>query len=170
MTFFCINIYFPDIFQFLYFNHSVWFCFQIRSDQISRSVVPNSLGPHESQYARPPCPSPAPGVHPNSCPSSWWCHPASHPLWSPSPAPIQFKCPLLMEALPTSSMWIPLGILSQSCVPHELRKLSVYICYLFAICISHYTIKCKRAGSYSLYSLMHTQSPAHLLDLKHSMC
>ena len=84
--------------------------------------------------------------------------------------PIQFKCPLLMEALPTSSMWIPLGILSQSCVPRELRKLSVYICYLFAICISHYTIKCKRAGSYSLYSLMHTQSPAHLLDLKHSMC
>ena len=32
--------------------------------------------------------------------------------------PIQFTCPLLMEALPTSSMWIPLGILSQSCAPH----------------------------------------------------
>ena len=47
----------------------------------------------------------------------------------------------------------------------ELRTLSVYMCYLFAICISHYTVKYKRAGSYSLYSLMHTQSPAHLLDL-----
>ena len=36
----------------------------------------DSLWPHESQHARPPCPSPTPGVHPDSCPSSWWCHPA----------------------------------------------------------------------------------------------
>ena len=36
---------------------------QIRSDQISRSVVSDSLQPHESQHARPPCPSPTPGVH-----------------------------------------------------------------------------------------------------------
>ena len=36
----------------------------------------NSLRPCESQHARPPCPSPTPGVHSNSCPSSWWCHPA----------------------------------------------------------------------------------------------
>ena len=36
---------------------------QIRSDQISRSVMSNSLQPHESQHARPPCPSPTPGVH-----------------------------------------------------------------------------------------------------------
>jgi len=36
----------------------------------------DSLQPHELQYARPPCPSPAPGVHPNPCPSSRWCHPA----------------------------------------------------------------------------------------------
>ena len=42
----------------------------IRSDQISRSVVSDSLRPHESQHARPPCPSPTPGVHSNSCPSS----------------------------------------------------------------------------------------------------
>ena len=40
------------------------------SDQISRSVVSDSLQPHESQHARPPCPSPTPGVHSNSCPSS----------------------------------------------------------------------------------------------------
>ena len=31
---------------------------------------------HESRHARPTCPSPTPGVHSNSCPSSWWCHPA----------------------------------------------------------------------------------------------
>ena len=49
--------------------------FQIRSDQISRSVMSNSLRPHESQHARPPCPSPTPGVYSNSCPLSRWCHP-----------------------------------------------------------------------------------------------
>ena len=41
-----------------------------RSDQISRSVVSDSLRPHESQHARPPCPSPTPGIHSDSCPSS----------------------------------------------------------------------------------------------------
>ena len=44
--------------------------------QFSRSVMSDSLRPHELQHARPPCPSPAPGVHPNSRPSSPWCHPA----------------------------------------------------------------------------------------------
>ena len=38
------------------------------------SVVSRSLRPHELQHARPPCPSPTPGVYFNSCPSSWWCH------------------------------------------------------------------------------------------------
>ena len=42
--------------------------------QFSRSVVSNSLRPHE-QHAKPPCPSPTPGVYPNSCPLSQWCHP-----------------------------------------------------------------------------------------------
>ena len=44
--------------------------------QFSRSVMSDSLQPHESQHARPPCPSPAPGVHSDSRPSSPWCHPA----------------------------------------------------------------------------------------------
>ena len=46
------------------------------SVQFSRSVVSDSLQPHESQHARPPCPSPTPRVYPDSCPSSQWCHPA----------------------------------------------------------------------------------------------
>ena len=46
-----------------------------QSVQFSRSVVSNSLWPHEPQHARPPCPLPTPGVHPNPCPSSRWCHP-----------------------------------------------------------------------------------------------
>ena len=48
----------------------------ISSVQFSRSVVSNSLRPHESQHARPPCPSPTPRVHSDSRPSSQWCHPA----------------------------------------------------------------------------------------------
>ena len=47
----------------------------ISSVQFSSSVESNSLRPHEPRHARPPCPSPTAGVHPNSCPSSWWCHP-----------------------------------------------------------------------------------------------
>ena len=47
----------------------------ISSVQFSHSVVSDSLRPHESQHARPPCPSPTPGVYANSCPSSQWCHP-----------------------------------------------------------------------------------------------
>ena len=46
------------------------------SVQFSHSVVSDSLRPHELQHARPPCPSPTPGVHSNSRPSSPWCHPA----------------------------------------------------------------------------------------------
>ena len=48
----------------------------IESVQFSRSVVSDSLRPHEWQHPRPPCPSPTPRVHSNSRPSSWWCHPA----------------------------------------------------------------------------------------------
>ena len=48
----------------------------ISSVQFSRSVVSDSLQPHESQHARPPCSSPTPRVHSDSCPLSQWCHPA----------------------------------------------------------------------------------------------
>ena len=48
---------------------------KIDSVQFSCSVMSNSLWPHRLQHTRPPCPSPTPGVHPNSCPLSRWCHP-----------------------------------------------------------------------------------------------
>ena len=48
----------------------------VQSVQFSRSVMSDSLWPHELQHARLPCPSPTPGVHSNSRPSSPWCHPA----------------------------------------------------------------------------------------------
>ena len=49
---------------------------QFSSVQFSRSVVSDSLRPHESQHARPPCPAPTPRVYSNTSPSSRWCHPA----------------------------------------------------------------------------------------------
>ena len=48
----------------------------LTSVHFSRSVMSDSLRPHESQHARPPCPSPTPRVHPDSRPSSQWWHPA----------------------------------------------------------------------------------------------
>ena len=57
-------------------HRKIWSLLLLSSVQFSRSVMSDSLQPHESQHARPPCPSPTPGVHPNSCPSNWWCHPA----------------------------------------------------------------------------------------------
>ena len=56
----------------LFLNGIARFCIS----QFSCSVVSDSLWPHELQHARPPCPSPTPGVHSNSRPSSQWCHPA----------------------------------------------------------------------------------------------
>ena len=44
--------------------------------QFSYSVVSDSLWPHESHHARPPCPLPTPGVHSDSHPFNQWCHPA----------------------------------------------------------------------------------------------
>ena len=64
------------------------------SVQFSHSVVSDSLRPHELQHARLPCPSPTPGVHPNSCPSSQW----SHPSISSSVIPFS-SCP---QSLPAS--------------------------------------------------------------------
>ena len=53
-----------------------FFCYEptFSSVQFSHSVVSNSLRPHGLQHARPPCPSPTPGAHSNSCPLSRWCH------------------------------------------------------------------------------------------------
>ena len=63
------------------------------SVQFSRSVVSDSLRPHESQHVRPPCTSPIPRVHSNSRPSCPWCHPAI------SSSAVPFSCP---QSLPSS--------------------------------------------------------------------
>ena len=85
-----------QIFKSVLVSYLSYICFihQIRSDQISRSVVSDSLWPHELQHARPPRPTPTPGVHSDSCPSSQWCHPAT----SSSVVPFS-SCP---QSLPAS--------------------------------------------------------------------
>ena len=55
---------------------ATWKALEFVSVQFSHSVVSDSLRPHESQHARPPCPSQTPGAHTDSSPSSQWCHPA----------------------------------------------------------------------------------------------
>ena len=75
-------------------KHREWLFIFINSVQFSHSVVSDSLWSHESQHARPPCPSPTPGVHSDSRPSSQWCHPAI----SSSVIPFSF-CP---QSLPAS--------------------------------------------------------------------
>ena len=63
---------FPHWINCPHFVYGLFFC----SVQFSHSVMSNSLWPHGLQHARPPWPSPTPGVYSNSCPLSRWCHPA----------------------------------------------------------------------------------------------
>ena len=78
-------------YHFLAFLHSNWP--SLSSVQFSCSIVSDSLWPHVSQHARPPCPSPTPRVHSDSHPSRQWCHPAI------SSSVVPFSCP---QALPAS--------------------------------------------------------------------
>ena len=73
----------------LYSRSSLVTYFMYGSVQFSWSVVSNSLWPRELQHARPPCPSPIPGVYSNSCPSSRWCHPAISSSFIPSSSCLQ---------------------------------------------------------------------------------
>ena len=75
----------------------------LRSVQFSHSVMSDSLWPQEWQHARPPCPSPTPGVHSDSRPSSRWCYPAI----SSSVVPFSF-CPQshpASESFPMSQLF-----------------------------------------------------------------
>ena len=108
----------------------LYVCFSISSVQFSRSVVSDSLQPHESQHPRPPCPSHTPGVYSNSSTLSWWCHPAisssvvsfsccpqSLPAWGSFPMSQLFtwggqsiRVSASASVLPTNIQdWFPLG-------------------------------------------------------------
>ena len=106
---------------FLYFS-AIIRSHQFSPFQFSRSVVSDSLRPHESQHARPPCPSPTPGVHSNSCPLSRWYHPAI----SSSVIPFS-SCP---QSLPASGSvgsyirhyWQNVGMAPTPLLIHQARS------------------------------------------------
>ena len=88
----------PSLTTFSVYLLSLW-----PSVQFSCSVMSDSLQPHELQQTRPPCPSPTPGVHPNSCLSSRWCHPAiSSSIVPLSSCPQSFPA---SESLPMSQLF-----------------------------------------------------------------
>ena len=87
----------------------------------------NSLRPHELQHARPPCPSPTPGVHPNLCPLSWWCQPTIsswHPLLPPSRLRLGLNMlsRLVITLLPRSKCLLVSWLRSPSAVILETQK------------------------------------------------
>ena len=105
----------------------VFVAIQFSSVQFSRSVVSDSLRPHESQHARPPCPSPTPGVHSNSCPLSWWCHPAissSVVPFSSCPQEASYTRYVSMMASVNGLFWIKtsLGALKSSCIFSKQKR------------------------------------------------
>ena len=84
----------------------------------SHSVVSDSLWPHGLQHARPPCPSPTPEVYSNSCPLSWWCHPAisssvvtfsSHPQSFSASGSFRFSASTSVLPMDIQD-WFPLGL------------------------------------------------------------
>ena len=107
------------------FLDSIYMC----SVQFSRSVVSDSLRPPESQHARPPCPSPTPGVHSDSLPSNRWCHPAI----SSSAVPFS-SCPQSLPAsgsFPVSQLFAWYGqSIRVSALPSVLPSIRVSIWYL----------------------------------------
>ena len=101
------------------------------SVQFSHSVVSDSLWPHEPQHARPPCPSPTPGVHPNPCPLSWWCHPT-----------ISSCCPLLhLPSIFPSSRVFPIGsyailfitTLDFTSITNHIHSWALFLLWLFLL-------------------------------------
>ena len=99
ISLFSIWIYFCFLYIHFLILDSTW-SDSISSVQVSRSIMSDSWWPHESQHARPPCPSPTPGVHSDSRPSSQWGHPAI----SSSVVPFS-SCP---QSLPASESF-PMG-------------------------------------------------------------
>ena len=95
--FFSINFFIIHSFRILVSIIEITTCIN-NSVQFSRSVLSDSLQPHVLQHARPPCPSPTPGVYSKSCSSSRWCHPAI----SSSVIPFS-SCP---QSLPASGSFL----------------------------------------------------------------
>ena len=116
------------------------------SDQISCSVVSDSLRPHESQHARPPCPSPTPGVHSDSRPSSQWGHPAISSSVVPfSYWPQSFSAPgsfpiyiLYMKICVSIFVWCSLFLFCDLPVSHWAFFKVYFPCWCVGMIINQY--------------------------------
>ena len=97
-----------------------------------------TLQPHELQHARPPCPSPTPGVHSNSHPSSWWCHPAI----SSSVVPFSFP-----KSLPASKSFPMSQLFAWGSQSTGVSPLYNYNCYY------HYNSYCLDLLYYALIKM-----------------
>jgi len=85
-------VFFYGIWLLFLWSNGCWQFDHHPSVEFSHSVMSDSLRPHGPQHARSPCPSPAPRVYPNSCPSSQWCHPTISSSVIPFSSCIQ-SCP-----------------------------------------------------------------------------
>jgi len=144
------------------------------SVQFSRSVMSDSLWPHESQHSRPPCPSPTPRVHSNSHPLSRWCHPAI----SSSVIPFS-SCPQSLpasESFPMSQLFAwggqSTGVSAlTSLLPKKSQGWSPsewtgWICMLF-VCVCVYVCVCVCVCVYS--SLCYTIGPCCIQSVCNSL-
>ena len=123
------------------------------SVQFSCSVVSDSLRPHELQHARPPCPSPTPGVHSDSHPSSQWCHPAV----SSSVIPFS-SCPQSLPASESFPICSPKA-LTLHCLPQVIIGESFTKCFVTA---------CHSLPSSHSLKLFH-QPPFFILTTSHGL-
>jgi len=95
-----------------------WVLHHFSSVQFSHSVLSDSLWPHEPQHTTPPCPSPTPGVHPNSCPLCQWCHPTI----SSSVIPFS-SCPQSFLSISTNLRWYKYSACSNALRPFKSSEL-----------------------------------------------
>ena len=113
----------------------------ISSVQFSCSVVSDSSWPHESQHARPPCPSPTPRVHSDSHPSSQWCHPAISSSVGP------------FSSCPWSNCQHPLDHRKSKRVPEKHLFLLYWLCQSLWLCGSQQTRKFFKRWEYQTTDL-----------------
>ena len=130
---------------------------QFSSVQFSRSVMSNSLRPHESQHARPPCPSPSPRVHSDSRLSSPWCHPAISSSVVPfSSCPQSFRA---SESFPMSQLL------------HEVAKILEWV----TVSISRGSSQSRDRNQVScttgrFFTIWATRKAYNAIKVQHSVC
>jgi len=137
------------------------------SVQFSHSVVSDSLRPHELQHTRPPCPSPTPGVHSNSCPPSRWCHPATVVPFSscPQSLPASESFPMSQLRMRWPKYWVR-NITSHLIFPLLLFVQSLNCVRLFA---TPQTAARQGSLSFTIFTSLHLTILHFSIHIKYSL-